>query len=376
MNIAIDIRSLQSRYYSGVETYTQNIIEELLRLDKHNHYTFFYNSIRGQDFSRLHFINASVININIPSKALHLATNLFNIPIFNRILKNQDLVFFPNLNFFHTSLPIKMVLTIHDLSAFINPTYFDFKRRIWHKALRLKRRILQADKLIAVSQFTKDDCMGWFKVPTDKLEVIYPGIKPSQGDFGESNLRRIRNEYGLPGEYLLFISTLEPRKNLLNIIEAFEAIKSRAHLVILGKPGWKFRPILKKITSSPKRRFIHYLGFVSETDKSGIIKLARGMVYPSFYEGFGFVALESLSLNVPVLTAQYTSLPEIVGQSSLLVDPYNSQNIAAGMMTLLNDEEWRTQALKLGSEVIKRYSWKKAAAEHLRVFTQLANRPA
>jgi glycosyltransferase involved in cell wall biosynthesis len=191
----------------------------------------------------------------------------------------------------------------------------------------------------------------------------YPGI-----DLEEYNpkvslekMRALRNEKGLPGEFILFLNTIEPRKNLENLIKSFETLNSSASLVIAGGSGWKNSNIINLIKKSKKRSKIFYYGYVEPKDKSALIKMSRCLVYPSFYEGFGFQPLEAFALGVPVLTSQVTALPEVVGDAALQINPYNINDIAGGLEMLLNNDNLREQLIKKGLERVKNFSWQKSA---------------
>lgn len=368
MKIAVDIRSLQSGQISGVENYTQNLLENLLAIDKENFYVLFYNSITSKNFEQLHFINSEIVNFRWSNKILNLSLDLLSKPDLSEALGKPDLIFYPNINHYSASWAKNSVLTVHDFSAFVKPELFDFRRRLWHKSVAMREKLHQAKKIIAVSEYTKLDCLNLFGVPESKVSVIYPGIDLKIPDFTEQKLRALRNVYSLPLDYILFVGTLEPRKNILGLIDSFETLKSNAHLVLAGKLGWKYSEILKKIKNSPKAHMIHYLGYVPETDKAGIIQLARMVAYPSFYEGFGFVPLEAFKFGIPVLTTGLTSLPEVVSDAALLVDPYNTNMLAQGLNSLLTDEPLRQMLIKKGFNTLIRYEWRKSALRHLALF--------
>jgi glycosyltransferase involved in cell wall biosynthesis len=186
-------------------------------------------------------------------------------------------------------------------------------------------------------------------------------------------LRALRNKYELPGEFFLFLNTLEPRKNLIKLVKAFESFNSATHLVIAGKKGWKTRSILKKIASSPKKKLIHYLGYFDEADKPALFKMAKALLYPSYYEGFGFQALEAMSVGTPVLASQVTSLPEVAGDAALLINPYNEQDLAAAMKALETDEKLRAGLISRGLQRAEGFTWENSARQVLTHLQSLIN---
>lgn len=372
MRIAIDIRSLQQGTISGVESYTLNLIDHLIKLDHENEYIFFYNSPKQLDFSHFQYINSRIINFGWPNKILNLSLIATNQPDLQKFLGKVDLLFMPNLNYVSKLEATKLVLTVHDLSIVANPSYFSLKMNLWHRAVGMKNLIKRADKVIAVSEYTKQDLIRLYGIPEEKIEVIYhaPSLSATL-PLEKSRLRRVRNLYELPYKYYLTLSTLEPRKNLLSVIEAFELINDSSELIIAGRGGWKYKQLYKRARNSKKRNRIRFLGKVSEHDKPYLIKQSRALVYPSFYEGFGLVPLEAISLGVPVVTSGVTSLPEVLGDAALLVNPYNTNDLAFAMEAVDRDEKVRTMLIERGLARAKKFSWNTAAQKLLNTFNQL-----
>lgn len=367
MKIGIDLRSLHSGGISGVENYILNLLECLLEIDTANSYKLFYNSSRGYIPRHFQFINSQVIATKIPNRLLNLSLKFLHQPKFERLLGDVDCIFLPNANQFALRATTKLALTVHDLSPVVTPDFYNLKRRLWHSFLNMKKVVGRADIIFAVSEFTKQDLMHYFNVPEHKIKVVYPGV--DHGAFNPqlkmSKLREARNMYGLPAEYILFLSTVEPRKNLIGLIEAFEKLDAPSHLVIAGKMGWKYKKILDKIATSKKRRFIKYLGYVHEKDKPPIIKLAEVVAYPSFYEGFGFVPLEAMAVGVPVVTSQVTSVPEVVEDAALLVDPYNTEDMAYALKQAITNSTLRQQLIAKGLAQAQKFTWQKSAKQIL-----------
>jgi glycosyltransferase involved in cell wall biosynthesis len=177
--------------------------------------------------------------------------------------------------------------------------------------------------------------------------------------------------YGLPGDFMLFLNTIEPRKNIIRIIEAFEQLEKPVPLILGGKKGWSYGNIFKRIEQSPRRRMIKYLGYIPEEDKPGIIKLSRAVISPSLYEGFGFPPLEGMAVGTPVLTSKITSLPEVVGDSALMVDPYSVADISVGMKELLYNEPLRQSLITKGLEKSQQFTWEKTGQQLLAAFEKI-----
>ncbi len=367
MKIAVDLRSLNSGGISGVENYIVNLLEHLLPSDSRNNYTLFHNALGGENLTHLQFLNAKEKSTRLPNKLLNLSVKFFAKPKFEQLIGDFDSLFLPNLNHFALGPKKKLVVTVHDLSPVVTPEFYDARRRFWHSFLGFKKTLERANLILAVSNFTKQDLMTFFKLPETKIKVVYPGIDHSlfHPNLPSSKLREIRNLYNLPGDFILYLSTVEPRKNLIGLIEAFEQIKNPVSLVIAGKLGWKYQKTLEKMKQSLKARDIKYLGYIPENDKPYIIKLARAVVYPSFYEGFGFVPLEAMSVGTPVVTSQVTSLPEVVEDSALLINPYNIDDLAKALEEVLSNNKLRESLINKGLARSQKFNWQTTARETL-----------
>ncbi len=372
MKIAIDLRSLSSGTVSGVENYCMNLLENMLELDRQNQYVLFSNSMRAKKMPDFHYVNSKTVQSRIPSKILNLAFK-FNLQKVEKFTGVVDWFFMPNLNQFSISPQTRLAITVHDLSPVILPEFYNLKRKLWHKFLNYKEAFNRANILFAVSEFTKNDLIRIFNIDSNKIKVIYPGIDHRQfnQNIPVNEQRTVRNIYGLPGDYILFLNTVEPRKNLAGVISAFEKLQSPASLVIAGRLGWKYGNDFKLIKNSKKSAKIRYIGYVAERYKPALVKMAKLLVYPSFYEGFGFQPLEAMAVGTPVVASHLTSLPEIVGDSGLLVDPYNPNSLAGAMEDILNNEKLRSLLIQKGFIQSQKFNWEKTAGEVLQELNKI-----
>ncbi len=369
MKIAIDLRSLSSGSISGVENYIVGLLDHLLPLDKKNQYQLFYNSWSKKGMPDLHFINSTIKKTSVPNKLLNAALKL-HLTTLESFTGNIDCLFMPNLNQFNIRPQTKLAITVHDLSPVVTPEFYNLKRRVWHNFLNYKKSFQRANVIFAVSEYTKYDLQRLFNVPENKIKVTYPGLNKPQ-ELSDGVLKDTRNRYSLPTNYLLFLSTVEPRKNLSNLIKAFELLETDAHLVVAGKPGWKYGPIFKTLKHSKKSAKIKYIGYVPEQDKAKIIKMARAVVYPSFYEGFGFVPLEAMGLGVPVVASGLTAIPEVLHDAGLLINPYNITEMKKALEEILDNEVLREILISKGQARAKQFSWDKTAEQVLEALNNL-----
>jgi glycosyltransferase involved in cell wall biosynthesis len=393
MNIAIDIRSLMEANKSGVAEYTYNLIDNLLKIDSENQYFLFYNSFSDitSNLPKWNQPNVHFCGFKYPNKLFNLSLKLFNYPKLDKLIAKRlpqavdrspstvDLFIFPNLNFISLSRNCQRIITVHDLSFELYPQFYSWKGRFWHKIINPKKIISSADKIIAVSENTKNDLINIYKIPAEKISIVYSGIDQKfQPIAKEEKLNHIREKYNLSENFILYLGNLEPRKNIEGLIEAFNILKSQQipntryqildtnyQLILTGFPAWSYQSIYERAEESKFRDDIKFIGYVDPKDKLYLYNLAKLFVYPSFYEGFGFPPLEAMASGTPVIASHSSSLGEIVGQAGLLVDPHNTANIAEAMRQVLTDEKLRDNLIAKGLEQSQKFNWKNTAEQIL-----------
>ena len=260
----------------------------------------------------------------------------------------------------------KKVITFHDLSFEHYPEFFSWRKRGWQKILmNTKQEARKADKIIAVSQSTKNDLVNLYGLDSEKIEVIYSGV-------GEQfRPLEIKKRYNLPEKFILYFGTIEPRKNLIGLIKAFESLKDKnVKLVMAGANGWLYQDILKTAFKSKRKKDIFFTGFVQEKDKPFLYNLAQAFVYPSFFEGFGFPPLEAMACGVPTIVSINSSLPEVVGDAGLMINPKNIDELAWAIKTVLEDNNLRDRLIKRGLKQSQKFSWSECAKKTLRVLNE------
>lgn len=348
MNIVIDARALLGS--GGVPQYTKQIIKYLDSEGKN--FFLFCNSLeRLKEFeSRFHKVFT-----RIPNKIFNLLLLAFGRPridkmVERRLGKGIDLFILPNINFWSDG-GVKKIIVAHDLSFAVNPRFFNWQDRLWHWLISPKKIYAAADLIIAVSENTKKDLVEIYKIPAERVRVIYPGINVSAA--------KLTNE---KKNYILYLANLEPRKNIIGLIEAYEKAETSLELWIAGRGKYK-SVIQRRIRRSPKRNRIKLTGYVAESDKAKLIAESQLFVYPSFYEGFGFPPLEAQTLGVPVVASLTSSMSEVLGDSAILINPYDTNEIAQAIDMVLSDADLRETLVARGWENVKRFGWQKAAGE-------------
>ena len=371
---------------TGVEEYALNLLSRLIPLDKNIRYKLFYNGWRKVELDYLNYpwlkeSNVELVNYKIPNRLLDFSSRFFNYPKIDKLLKGVDVFFSPHIFFSALSKNCPSAVTFHDLSFEIHPEFYSRSKNFWHFSMNPKKLAARASKIIAVSESTRDDLVNFYGIESEKIKVIYSGInQESRIKNQESRILKVKKKYNLPEKYILYLGTLEPRKNIIGLIKAFEEFKKsfgnppspllqrgNLKLVIAGSKGWLCEDIFKAAKNSPVKNDIIFTGFIEDQDKAILYRLAELFVYPSFYEGFGFPPLEAMSCGTPVITSNFSSLPEAVGDAALTVDPYNIDQLARAMKNVLEDEDLKNRLIEKGCERVGKFSWDKCAEETLGV---------
>ena len=394
MIIGVDIRTLMDKYYSGVSEYTLNLLRAIFEHDKNNKYKLFYNSYHdiSDRMPKFDHPNVEIIKFSYPNKILnYLLFKIFKWPKIDKKLGGVDIMFMPHINFIALSKECKKIITIHDLSFLRHPYYFSIRHNFWQRNINTKKLLKKFHKIIAVSDNTKKDIENLCKTPPKKIKAIYSGIGPEYKEinFQDEKLTAVRKKYNLPQRFILYLGNLEPRKNVEGIVEAYKIFRDQQHsdlihfegdseiaankinLVIVGNPGWGYRGIYELAKKSKYADDIIFTDYVDEKDKPCIYNLAEMFIYPSFYEGFGFPPLEAAACGTPCIVSNNSSLPEVMGKSAVLVDPYNISEIAQAIAQLENNSELRMQLSKIGQEKASQYNWQKCAKEVLDTFEEM-----
>ncbi|MCX6765967.1 MAG: glycosyltransferase family 1 protein [Candidatus Moranbacteria bacterium] len=383
MRIGIDIRCLVEGRHTGVEEYTINLLHHLFAIDKKNRYVLFLNSFRKPNFDFSEFAeykNVSVKKFNYPNKLLNFLFWYFDWPKIDRLIGGTDVMFFPNIIFSAWSKKSKAVFTIHDLSFERYPETFSAKRRLWHVFINPKKICGKADRIISVSDSTKNDLQEIYEIPEGKIKTIYNGVsgKFSPIDRNNSKLVIVKEKYKLPYKFVLYLGTIEPRKNIIGVIRAYNQLRKLNHpelerhkLVIAGASGWKQKQIFEEIGKSPFQSDIIFAGFIDDKDKPAVYNLASLFVYPSFFEGFGFPPLEAMSCGIPVIASNNSSFPETVGSAGVMTDPDKPDEIYRAMKEILLDKKLQEQFREKGIAQVRKFDWRKTAQEFLKIIQSL-----
>jgi glycosyltransferase involved in cell wall biosynthesis len=263
----------------------------------------------------------------------------------------------------------RSLVTIHDLSFFVYPQ-FAAPGMVRYLTSAVPRSVQRANVVLADSEWTRRDLNTYMRVPPERVAVVYPGVDPVFRPMLPVEYAPLRHKLALPDDFLLFVGTLSPRKNIVRLLEALHIIIQRPRwrrltLALVGKIGWLCDDIFQAIARLELQEHVRLMDFVDDNDLPAVYNLARAGVFPSLYEGFGLPALEALACGSPLVTANNSSLPEVTGDAAVLVDAENVQAIARGIEQALEDDSLRARLRAEGPERAKLFTWERATQQLL-----------
>ena len=269
----------------------------------------------------------------------------------------------------------RVMTAIHDLTYLRYPETMDAKnlRRI-QKGIEYSIR--RSSRILTISEFSKGELMELLDVPEEKISVVYtaPSLPPKSADFEEC-----ARKWGIKCPYLLYVGTIEPRKNLVRLLRAFDLLKSREkiphQLVLAGGRGWRDGEIMETAQTIQHAQDVIFTGYVSAEEKNALYQNAAAFVFPSLYEGFGIPPLEAMALGCPVVCADAASLPEAVGDGAELVDPLEEESIAAGLLRVLSDREYAAELVKRGRRHAEKFTWGESAEKLTQICKEILEVP-
>lgn len=355
LKIAITVEALKNEYFAGVEQYIYNLTYQLLSRSELD-----LTLIAPSDLPHSLFPARTRVIYHDPT--LVLGSGFVSAVFFPpKNLSNFDLVHCPTVTapfFFRPNS--RVVMTVHDLIPLLFPRWQTTRRVLYFKYF-LKYRFRFVDRFIAVSNTTKQDLIDLFEIPDHRIDVVYEGVS-----------EQFRPKKKKREDFILTVGTLEPRKNFKRIIEAYISLRVKEKisdkLIIVGKQGWLFDDILT--IPEEFQDDIIFKGYVSEDELIRLFQTARFFIYASMYEGFGLPILEAMACGCPVITSNTSSMPEVAGDTALLVDPYQIEEIKNAMYNLTIDAGLCTKMSAEGIRRASQFSWQRAAEQTARVYEE------
>lgn len=357
MVIGIEAERANNKVKTGAEHYVKELIQHLAKIDSQNEYIL-YLQTQPQDWFLKLPKNFKLKIMPFPKFWTQLRVS------WEMLWYAPDVLFVPA-----STLPLihpKSVYTEHDVAWIYYPEIFTWYMRQFHRIFSWLARA-SSTKIISISESTKKDLVNYYHINPEKIVVVPHGYTKTE-NINHELPQELRSK--LPEKYILFLSTLQPRKNLEVLIDAFRELKTEDSsilhkLVVVGKPGWKFQTILRKIDEN--KDIVVYLGHVADNDRWPIYRGADMFIHPSLYEGFGMWILEAFECGTPVAVSNNSSLPEVGGDAALYFDPKNKQEIKEVIIKILSDENLRQDMIAKGKQQLAKFSWEKCARETLAV---------
>ena len=371
MRIAIDAHSVGTGL-GGNESYATNLVEALAEIDDVNRYTLYVTRREAVERFSNRWPNFSV-RVTLPHSPL------IRIPLTLSAELRRNPVDVLHVQFTAPPFsPCPVVVSIHDLSFEHLPKTFKW-RSCKQLRITVRRSAREAAQVIALSEYARSDIIDTYRVSPEKVSVI-PLAAPAhfRPVNDEQELQRVRQTYGIEGDYILSVGAIQPRKNLSRLVTAYSRLR-RANpegklprLVLVGKCAWLYDETLRTIKELEVSNSVVLTGYVPEADLPALYSGALCFVYPSYFEGFGLPPLEAMKCGAPVIVGNKTSLPEVVGDAGLLVDPFEVDDIAAAIEKVISDSNLRAQLHVKGLERAKLFDWRETARQTLAVYEKAA----
>ena len=368
MLIGVDASRATLAQRTGTETYSLHLIRALLTLRGNRHrFRLYFNRPPSADL----FEPGSGWEprvIPLPRLWTHLRLS------WEMLRRAPDVMFVP-AHVVPLVHPPASVVTAHDLGYLRYPWAHPTLSRLY---LDISTRYSAgvATRVVADSEATRSDLVTHYGVPPEKVAVVYPGGGELRDPSPEDEVERVRAKYRLPRRYLLHLGTVQPRKNLARLVEAYAALVKTSgtdcHLILAGRPGWGTEALLRRIQSRGLADRVHLLGYVPSADLGPLLSGTQLFVLPSLYEGFGFPLVEAMAAGVPAVASNASAIPEVAGDAAILVDPLDIDAWAEAMGRALEDETLRAELIERGLERAKRFSWNRCAQEVLAVLEAAA----
>jgi glycosyltransferase involved in cell wall biosynthesis len=350
----------------GPDRVSFNLINNLIKFDRKNEYVIFVNKASSKWFSKFPD-NFKIVNVNLTFTRLGwFWEHIFF--IFDKHRRDIDLLHFPQ-SYGVIGYKGKFVLTIHDLRAYLRPDLVNYRSHLVSKIIQ-RRNMQKAIMIITVSNYVKNEIIKNCSINPNKIFVIYNGV--DERFYKPINQVKLMNKYNLPKDYVLFVGETHPNKNLRRTIEAFryvqEKYKLNLHFIIAGSPGADHDKLKSQVKHLGFDNFVHFLGYFPDKDLPFLYRNARIFIFPSIDEGFGIPPIEAMASGIPVVASNVSSIPEILGDAAILVNPFCISSIAKGIEDALINSQEQQERIKKAIKRLKLFSWEKMTKQVIEVY--------
>lgn len=362
MKIAVNTRFLLKGKMEGIGRFTYEVLRRIVAEHPEDEFIFFFD--RKYDPAFVFAPNVTPVVLFPPARHPFLFIWWFEYSLSAALKKYQPDVFLSTDNFCVLNTKVPTVLVMHDIAYTHFPELVSKTER-WYYQKYTPRFIQRAERIVTVSEFTRDDILTQFPVPESKFDIACNGCDPHFRPLPDSEQEKVREQFtaGLP--YFIYVGAIHPRKNVHRLIWAFEKFKmqtqSPAKLVIVGREAWMTDQVRKIYEANAYKKDILFTGYVAREALPKLMASALALVYPSLLEGFGIPVLEAMYAEVPIITSNVSSLPEVAGKAAIYVNPNFVKEIANAMILIWESEELRQNLVERGREQRQRFTWEKAA---------------
>lgn len=369
MKICIDARFIAGG--DGLARYTYKLLENILKIDKKNHYTIL---VYKQDVGMIDFDYGKYDVQGIDFVHYSVGEQWGMLHFLNKL--NPDLVHFTNFN--HPILyQGKFITTVHDITLLFYPGRIRRKliAQVGYK-VAMYSAVMNSDKMIAVTDYTKRDILKYFGGRAEDMVVVYEAIN----DFfvrcdDENKILHAKKKYGVSKPYFVYLGQWRVHKNLVGLVQAFDRYRQNGgrdmQLVLIGKEDSRYPEVRQQIDKSKHKDDVVITGWADEEDVPALITGANSFIFPSKYEGFGFTPLEAMQCGVPVASSNASCLPEVLGEAVIYFDPENIDDMVEAMEKIVTDEGLRKELVDRGYNQVSKYSWERMARETLDVYNKV-----
>jgi len=356
--IAVNTRFLIKNKLEGIGLFTYESLKRITQAHPEIDFHFLFD----RNFDSEFIFSENVKPVVLFPQARHpfLWYWWFEISVARWLNKNKPDLFLSTDGYGCLQTEISQVLVMHDLAFEHFPNQVSFLARYYYKYF-MPRFAEKAKRIATVSEFSKQDIMSQYRVPMNKIDVVYNGAKEVYQPVAEDVKKRVREKYSESKNYFVYVGSIHPRKNVKNLLLAFEKFKTETNsdyqLLIVGRKAWDFAEVEEAHQQMKFKNEVKFLGHVSPNELGEIVASAFAMIYVSLFEGFGIPIVEAMSCHVPIITSNVTSMPEVAGDAALLVNPNSIEEISRAIRKFFDDSSLRNSLIEKEKIQIKKFSW-------------------
>ena len=364
MRIAVNTRFLLKNKLEGIGWVTYELVRRLVQQHPEDEFLFFFDRAFSPEF--IFAENVSPIILNPPARHPFLWYYWFEFSIAKALKKHKADIFLSPDGYCSLSSSIKTVMITHDLAHLHFPDHIPFLVKKYYNYF-VPKYLQRADKIVAVSAFTKQDIIQQYGIDSQKIQVIPNACRSDFKLIGEVEKLKVREQYAKGEAYFFYLGAVHPRKNVHSLIRAFDLFKQKnntaTQLLIGGRFAWQTGLVKEAYDQAVCKKDIHFLGYLEDKEAARIMAAATGFVYLSTFEGFGLPVLEAINCEVPVICSNVSSLPEVAGEAALLVNPNDIEEIARTMLHLSATKTLQEDLILKAQQQKLNFSWDQSAAQ-------------